>query len=385
MSLSSILTIFTSIICGAVGAYIFSPAIRASTSSRNKLHSLEYNEEKDILLSNPPPLPSGSSSSSPTTINPENIILSLIIPAYNEEKRLPSMLQHTLKCLDDAQTEIISLCHSAVGLNHPSTHTIIEIIIVSDGSKDQTIAYTQQSIYENPILMKLQGPFHIRFITLSSNRGKGAAVQMGMLQSYGKLCLMVDADGATDFATGIHAVLDTMITMRRSITLSPPSSTTRNHTTIYHTLGLYSVYGSRAHLQQKQQNQKGSSQESTHPSIQRSIIRILLMHGFHFFVRTLCSTKIQDTQCGFKLFTRPVAQLLFQNLHLHRWAFDIELVVMSDLLQIQIEEVSVQWQEMEGSKLATSKMALIRASVDMLRDMICVRLCYSLGIWKIQQ
>ena len=141
--------------------------------------------------------------------------------------------------------------------------------------------------------------------------------------------------------------------------------------------GCLSVYGSRAHLQQ-QESQKEKN-------VQRSLIRIILMHGFHFFVRTLCSSHIQDTQCGFKLFTQPAAQVLFQNLHLHRWAFDIELVVMSELLGLPVEEVGVQWQEIEGSKLATSKMALIRASVDMLRDMICVRLCYSLGIWKIQK
>ena len=58
--------------------------------------------------------------------------------------------------------------------------------------------------------------------------------------------------------------------------------------------------------------------------------RSVLMYGFHILVTTLCTSKIQDTQCGFKLFRRDVGMLLFSHIHLHRWAFDIELVLLAE-------------------------------------------------------
>jgi dolichyl-phosphate beta-glucosyltransferase len=63
------------------------------------------------------------------------------------------------------------------------------------------------------------------------------------------------------------------------------------------------------------------------------------MYGFHTLVRILCSKNIKDTQCGFKLFEREAAFKLFENLHLHRWAFDIELIYLAESLGYQVSEV----------------------------------------------
>jgi dolichyl-phosphate beta-glucosyltransferase len=179
-------------------------------------------------------------------------------------------------------------------------------------------------------------------LTLQQNSGKGYAVKTGMLAAKGALRLMVDADGATDFGSGLALLLDTTATS--SI-----------------------VFGSRAHLASK---------------AQRSAVRTILMHAFHFFVEVLCSSKVRDTQCGFKLFSAEAAQALFQTQHLQRWAFDIELVILAERVGLSIEEVGVPWHEVDGSKLDTSKLQLAITSLGMLRDMICVRLCYELGIWK---
>ena len=114
----------------------------------------------------------------------------------------------------------------------------------------------------------------------------------GTSQSSGQLCLMVDADGATDIGDGLQKVLKSMqglITKNQGHNLPPAA-----------------VFGSRAHLEK----------EST---ASRSKVRTFLMHGFHFFVKKLCSPHIKDTQCGFKLFTRSAAVLLFANLHLRHW------------------------------------------------------------------
>jgi dolichyl-phosphate beta-glucosyltransferase len=63
--------------------------------------------------------------------------------------------------------------------------------------------------------------------------------------------------------------------------------------------------------------------------LQRNPIRNLLMHGFHLIVATLCVNNVQDTQCGFKLFDRTAAKIVFAPLHIERWAFDVELLFIA--------------------------------------------------------
>ena len=64
------------------------------------------------------------------------------------------------------------------------------------------------------------------------------------------------------------------------------------------------------------------------------------MYGFHILVKLFCSNKIRDTQCGFKLFTQQAAKRIFKNLHLDRWAFDIEVIYIAELMNYNILEVS---------------------------------------------
>lgn len=109
----------------------------------------------------------------------------------------------------------------------------------------------------------------------------------------------------------------------------------------------------------------------------------MLMHAFHLLVYALCTTKIRDTQCGFKLFTRPSASILFSNLHLERWAFDIELIFLAEALGMPLSEVGVGWHEVEGSKLIRTKLDVVVTSAQMARDLLCNRLCYMFGLWSI--
>ena len=199
----------------------------------------------------------------------------------------------------------------------------------------------------------------IHVSSLPQNMGKGEAVRTGILSSSSHYILMLDADNATDLSSGLSSLLSAL-------------QEKQQHSS---SLGKELVaFGSRVHLLQDSQ-------------AKRSLIRTILMHGFHFCVSTLCTSQVHDTQCGFKLFPKRVAQFVFRNLHLKRWAFDIEVVI---LLQCHagatdIVEVPVKWHEVEGSKLATGKVALIIASLGMLRDMICVRACYVLGIWGMEE
>jgi dolichyl-phosphate beta-glucosyltransferase len=104
------------------------------------------------------------------------------------------------------------------------------------------------------------------------------------------------------------------------------------------------------------------------------------MYGFHFCVQVLGGVyHIRDTQCGFKLFTRKAAQILFTSQHLRRWCFDVELLFICGQLGIPVSEVSVNWQEIPGSKVR-----LIEASLLMGRDLLVIRFSYLLRIWRIE-
>jgi len=102
------------------------------------------------------------------------------------------------------------------------------------------------------------------------------------------------------------------------------------------------------------------------------------MYGFHWFVFFVGVRGVADTQCGFKLFSRRSATYLFPNQHIERWAFDVELLLIAQYLNIPIKEVPVNWQEVDGSKLDP-----ISATVEMAKDMLFIKLAYIFGIWKI--
>lgn len=112
--------------------------------------------------------------------------------------------------------------------------------------------------------------------------------------------------------------------------------------------------------------------------VQRSFVRNFLMRCFHTLVYTLGIRGIKDTQCGFKLFTRKTAQLVFPNMHVERWIFDIECLMIAQLQKIPIAEVQVNWHEIDGSKIN-----LMMDSIQMARDLLLIRLNYIFGLWKV--
>jgi len=292
-------------------------------------------------------------------------ILSLVIPAYNEEKRLPIMLNDTFKYLNKNRGNLTDLFYEAVGVHPNRKHSKIqyEFIIVDDGSADDTAGVAKkygESVKSGDIF---------KIISMNRNCGKGGAVRTGMLKSTGQLCLMIDSDGATDISDGLIKLLKEMKVLTNETRHNQENASMVGGGT---SLPRCAVFGSRSHLEKES-------------CASRSQIRTFLMHSFHFFVKTLCSHQIKDTQCGFKLFTRSAVVLLFTNLHLRRWAFDTELVVIAEKLNILLSEVGVIWHEVDGSKLDVNKFALALVSLGMLRDMVCVRACYSLGIWKLNR
>jgi dolichyl-phosphate beta-glucosyltransferase len=103
------------------------------------------------------------------------------------------------------------------------------------------------------------------------------------------------------------------------------------------------------------------------------------MYGFHTILQILGVGHIKDTQCGFKLFTRSAAQQIFPSQHLPTWIFDVELLLLAKELNIPVVEVAIAWQEIAGSKLN-----VVTASLQMLRDLLILRANHLLGRWKVR-
>jgi dolichyl-phosphate beta-glucosyltransferase len=101
------------------------------------------------------------------------------------------------------------------------------------------------------------------------------------------------------------------------------------------------------------------------------------MRGFHFLVAIFGIRTIKDTQCGFKLFTRSAAQVIFPRMHVERWIFDIEILIIAQMHSMRVVEVPVTWHEVDGTKLEFMKDAIV-----MFVQLVMIRANYYLGFWK---
>ncbi|KAG5321217.1 ALG5 glucosyltransferase, partial [Pseudoatta argentina] len=268
----------------------------------------------------------------PSLHDPWSVQLSVIVPAYNEEQRLPPMLDECLEYLEERRKS---------GLTY-------EVIVVSDGSTDKTVdvAHRYASKYST-----------LKVLNLIKNRGKGGAVRLGMLSARGSALLFADADGATKF-NDLKKLDENLINVLGFDYINKAEKTASSDAVIC---------GSRAHLEKEE-------------TAKRSYFRLFLMHGFHFLVWLLCVRGIRDTQCGFKLLTRKSARTIFEALHVERWAFDVEMLYIAQTLNIPVTEIAVNWTEIEGSKIIP-----FWSWLQMGRDLFFIWLRYRIGAWKINK
>ncbi|XP_022765169.1 dolichyl-phosphate beta-glucosyltransferase-like [Durio zibethinus] len=249
----------------------------------------------------------------PYIFDPAEKYLSLIIPAFNEEHRLPGALDETMNYLQQRAAKDKSFSY--------------EVLIVDDGSRDGTkrVAFD---------FVKKYGVDNVRVILLGKNHGKGEAIRKGMLHSRGELLLMLDADGATK-VTDLEKLENQIHVVARKDDHHGDSAA--SDTTFRISDIPLVVFGSRAHLEEK-------------ALATRKWYRNFLMKGFHLVVILTAGPGIRDTQCGFKMFTRSAARKLFTNIRLKRWCFDVELVFLCKWFGIPMLEISVNWSEIPGSK-----------------------------------
>ncbi|EXC30501.1 hypothetical protein L484_010749 [Morus notabilis] len=277
----------------------------------------------------------------PSVFDPAEKYLSLIVPAFNEEHRLPGALDETMNYLQQRVAQDKSFSY--------------EVMIIDDGSADGTkrvaFEYVKKYTVDN-----------VRLILLGRNHGKGEAIRKGMLHSRGELLLMLDADGATKvndlekLENQIHAVAKKEFQLGDSATSD--SSFRVSDVPIV-------AFGSRAHLEEK-------------ALATRKWYRNFLMKGFHLVVLLSAGPGIRDTQCGFKMFTRAAGRKLFSNIRLKRWCFDVELVFLCKRFDIRMIETSVNWSEIPGSKVN------LLSILNMLWELALMSVGYRTGMWRIR-
>ncbi|CAR31003.1 hypothetical protein ZYGR_0P03090 [Zygosaccharomyces rouxii] len=256
--------------------------------------------------------------------NDEDILLSVVVPSYNETKRISHMLADAIAVLQK------EMAHRW------------EIIIVDDGSKDGTSEYCLN--LSEKVFQLQEG--QLRVVKLSQNRGKGGAVRHGLLHIRGKYGLFADADGASQF-NDVSKLIESIKQLE-----GPQGKPAV-------------AIGSRSHM------------VNTDAVVKRSFIRNLLMYGLHTLVFVFGIRSIKDTQCGFKLFNRSAIESIFPYLHTEGWIFDVEILMLALRKKIPISEVAISWHEVDGSK-----MDLARDSINMAKDLVVIRMAYILRIYR---
>jgi dolichyl-phosphate beta-glucosyltransferase len=208
--------------------------------------------------------------------------LSIIIPAYNEEKRLGPTLERIC--------DHFGTCTAGLGLND------IEVIIVNDGSLDLTAAVSQN--YSN----KIPG---LRLVSNETNRGKGYSVRRGMSEAQGDITLFSDADLSSPIEES--GKLIAAIKAGNDVAI-----------------------GSRA---------LDRSLIERHQSVIRECAGII----FNCLVRLLTGLPFHDTQCGFKAFSRKHSRIIFEQQRIQGFGFDPEVLFLARRHNLTMIEVPVRW------------------------------------------
>jgi glycosyltransferase involved in cell wall biosynthesis len=204
--------------------------------------------------------------------------VSVVVPAYNEGDRLGDSLGPLRSALKD--------------LDH-------EIIVVDDGSKDDTVAVASRLLGSSERGAIVRLPHH---------RGKGAAVRAGVARASGEAVVFMDADLATDLSQ------------------------------LYETLAALDSH----HIAIGSRSAEGSL------TLGASAARIHMGRAFYRLARHVTDVPISDFQCGFKAFRASAAKLLFHLSRVDGFAFDVELLVLANKIGYRVAEIPVRWTDVEG-------------------------------------
>jgi glycosyltransferase involved in cell wall biosynthesis len=247
----------------------------------------------------------------PTTSTP--LQYSIVIPAFNESARIETTLEAVTACVE-------------------SHGWAAEVLVVNDGSRDDTAAIVQRWVERKPYMRLLENP---------GNRGKGYSVRHGLLEAAGAIVMFTDADlsAPMDEAVRLFAAIDD---------------------------GVDVAIGSRW-------------LERTRQTIHQPWYRQFFGRCFNFVTRTVMMLPYADTQCGFKAFRRDAAQAIFPLQRIERWGFDPEILFIAQRLKFSVREVPVTWGHDERSR-----MSYLRDGMRMLQEMVVIRWNALLGRYDAQ-
>ncbi|MDQ2925461.1 MAG: glycosyltransferase family 2 protein [Acidobacteriota bacterium] len=228
--------------------------------------------------------------------------LSIVIPAYNECLRIESTLERVMACVREREWDA-------------------EVLVVDDGSTDETNDIVQRWMRKHPRLHLVENP---------GNRGKGYSVRNGLLQSAGEIVMFTDAD--------LSAPMEEATLLMEAIDA-----------------GADVAIGSRWLDKQRQ---------TTHQPLYRRFFG----RCFNWVTRRVIGLPFKDTQCGFKAFKRDAAQVIFRLQTIERWGFDPEILFIARKLKYKIVEVPVTWGHDERSR-----MSYLKDGMKMLEEMAEIR------------
>ncbi len=226
----------------------------------------------------------------------------VVIPAYNEGERIAGTLQRLLEfaCQQNWNAEIV---------------------VVDDGSRDDTATLVERFREEHSLVRLLQNP---------GNRGKGFAVRNGMMHAQGEVLLFTDAD------------------------LSAPIS---------ESIKLFDAIGHGAQVAIGSRWLRSELQTERQP-----LYRQLFGRLFNLLLWLILGLRFRDTQCGFKAFTRQAAQEIFSVQKIDRWGFDPELLFLAKKYHLPVMEVPVSWAHDTRSKIRP-----LRDGTRMFLEMLTIR------------
>jgi glycosyltransferase involved in cell wall biosynthesis len=228
--------------------------------------------------------------------------LSIVIPAYNESARIEQALDRVMTCVAEQNWDA-------------------EVLVIDDGSKDDTVQIVERWMALHPRLHLVKNP---------GNRGKGYSVRNGLLQAAGDIVMFTDADLS-----------------------APMEEASRLIDAIYS--GCDVAIGSRW-------------MDRTRQTIHQPLYRQFFGRCFNWITRTIMGLPFKDTQCGFKAFRREAAQIIFRLQTIERWGFDPEILFIARKLKYTIREVPVTWGHDERSR-----MSYLKDGMKMLEDMGTIR------------
>jgi dolichyl-phosphate beta-glucosyltransferase len=213
------------------------------------------------------------------------VLLSLIIPAYNEAGRIGPSLEKAFRYFERADYDV-------------------EILVVDDGSSDETIESVKQAFAQKPVALER---VMTRLVPLGVNMGKGAAVRRGMLEATGAIRIFTDADFSTPIAE-IGKIIPRIASGECDI-----------------------VIGSRA--------AEGRTMVKKHQPWYRE----MMGRFYNVLVQLLVFRGIKDTQCGFKGFSAKAAEQLFPKQKVTGFSFDVEILFLARRYDYHIREIAIEW------------------------------------------